>query len=202
MRHRSRQRTRSQSTCTPRWHICKILLSENVHGDSAVFSAPPVSGVSAMADSVLPVAEEAEIQTATGEAAQARRESRRVAAAMRNAARVRDDPTLNQAMACIHRERWLEAMLDELHSLSEHGVFELCELPAGCRPLPAKWVPKIKRGAHGEIERYKARYVAKGFEQVYEVDFFETWAPIGRYATQRAVCNYSFSFVLSASHVH
>ena len=34
-------------------------------------------------------------------------------------------------MACIHKERWLEAMLDELNSLSEHGVFELCELPPG-----------------------------------------------------------------------
>ena len=41
----------------------------------------------------------------TGEAAQARRESRRVAAARRNATRVRDDPTLNQAMACIYWER-------------------------------------------------------------------------------------------------
>ena len=59
----------------------------------------------------------------TDEVAEARRESRRVAAARRNAARVRDDPTLNQAMACIHRERWLEAMLDELYSLSE-----LCEV--------------------------------------------------------------------------
>ena len=70
-------------------------LDENVHGDSAAFSSPPVNGVSAMADGVPPVAEEAEIQTVSGEAAQARRESRRVAAARRNATRVRDDPTLN-----------------------------------------------------------------------------------------------------------
>ena len=140
-----------------------------------------------MADSVPPVTEEAEIQTVTGEAAQACRESRRVAAARRNAAQVRDDPTLNQAMACIHRERWLDAMLDELHSLSEPGVFELCELPAGCRLLPAKWVLKINRGAQGEIKGFRARYVAKGFEQVYGVDFFETWAPVGRYATLHAL---------------
>ena len=99
---------------------------------------------------------------------------------------LRDDLTLNQAMACVNRERWLEAMLDELHSLSEHGVFELTDLPAGCRPLPAKWVLKIKRGAQGEIERFKAKYV-EGFEQVYRVDFFETWAPVGRYATLRAL---------------
>ena len=159
---------------------------ESVHGDSAACSASLVSVVSAMADSVPPVPEEAEIQTVTGEAAQARRESRRVAPARRSTARVRDDPTLNQAMACIHREVWLEAMLDELHSLSEHRVFELCDLPAGCRPLPAKWVLEIKRGAQGEIERFKARYVAKGFEQVYGVDFFETWAPVERYVTLHA----------------
>ena len=70
-------------------------LDENVHGDSAAFSASPVNGVSAMADSVPPVAEGAEVQTVNGQAAQAHRESRRVAAARRNAARVRDDPTLN-----------------------------------------------------------------------------------------------------------
>ena len=140
-----------------------------------------------MADSVSSVAEEAEVQTVTGGPAEARCESRRVAAARRNAARVRDDPTLTQAMACIHRERSLEAMLDEVHSLSEHGVIKLCELPAGCRPVPAKWVLKIKRGAQGDNERLKARCVDKVFEQVYGVDFFETWAAVGRYATLRAL---------------
>ena len=172
-----------------------------MHGASAAFSAPPVHGVSAMADSVPPVAEEAEIQTASGEAAQTCRESRRVAAARRDAVRVRDDPTLNQAMACIHRERWLEAMLDDLHSLSEHGVFGLCELPAGCRPLPAKWVLKIKRGAQGEIERFKARYVAQGFEQVYGVDVFETWAPVGGYATLRALLSICAVWDLETKHI-
>ena len=117
-------------------------LNESMNGDSTVFSAYFADGVSAMADSVSSVAEEAEVHTVTGGPAGARCESRRVALARRNAARVKDDPTLNQAMACIHQERWLEAMLDELHSLSEHGVFELCELPAGCRPLPAKQAVK------------------------------------------------------------
>ena len=67
-----------------------------------------------MADSVSSVAEEAEVRTVPGGPAETQRESRHVAAARRDAARVRDDPTLNQAMACIHRECWLEAMLDEL----------------------------------------------------------------------------------------
>ena len=60
------------------------------------------------------------------------------------------------------QERWLEAMLDDLTSLSEHGVFELCELPPGHKPVAGKRVLKIKRGAQGEIERFKARR-CKGF---------------------------------------
>ena len=177
-------------------------LDENVHGDSAPFSAYSADGVSAMADSVSSVAEESDVQTVTGGPVEIRRESRRVAAARRNAARVRDDPTFNQAMACIHRECWLEAMLDEQQYLSEHGVFELCELPAGCRPLPAKWVLKIKRGAQGEIERFKARYVAKGFEQVDGVDFFETWAPVGRYVTLRALLSICVVWDLETKHIN
>lgn len=58
----------------------------------------------------------------------ARRETRRVAGSKKKAARVRVEP-LRQAMTCIHKKIWLEAMLDDLTSLSEHVVFELGELP-------------------------------------------------------------------------
>ena len=73
-------------------------LDESMHKDSTVFSAYSADGVSAMADSVSSVAEEAEVQTVTGGPAEVRRESRRVAAARRDAARVSDDQPLNQAM--------------------------------------------------------------------------------------------------------
>ena len=63
-------------------------LDVNVHGDSAAISAPPDKGVSAIADSVPPIAEEAKVQTVSGGGASAQRESRCVAAAKRNAARV------------------------------------------------------------------------------------------------------------------
>ena len=85
-------------------------------------------------------------------------------------------------MACIHKERWLEAMLDELTSLSANGVFELCELPPGHDPIAGKWLLKIKRGSQGEIERIKARCVAKRLTQVHGVDIFEG-APVERCTT-------------------
>ena len=158
---------------------------ENAEGKSSVSAAVDVKGVLAMADSVPPTVETEASQTGTGRSKNARREARRGAASKKKAACVRDEPTLRQAMACIHKEIWLEAMLDELASLSEHGVFELCELPPGHKPVVGKWFLEIKRGAQGEIERFKARHVAKAFTQVHGVDFFETWAPVGRYATLR-----------------
>ena len=107
--------------------------NENAEGNSTV--SVDVKVVLAMADSVPPNAETEASQTVTGRSKNARRESRQVAASKKKATRVRDEPTLRQAMACIHKERWLEAMLDELTSLSEHGVFELCELPPGQEPV-------------------------------------------------------------------
>jgi hypothetical protein len=50
----------------------------------------------------------------------------------------------------------------------------------GCR-----WVFALKRGPDGSIERYKARIVAKGFSQVYQVDYEETFVPVVKWASIR-----------------
>ena len=52
-------------------------------------------------------------------------------------------------MACVHKERWLEVMLDELTSLSERSVLELCELPPGHKLVAGKWV-FVGKSAHPE----------------------------------------------------
>ena len=57
----------------------------------------------------------------------------------------------------------------------------------GAAALSGKWVQKNKRGAQGEIERFKARYVVRGFEQVLGKDFHQTWAPVGHYTTLRCL---------------
>lgn len=46
----------------------------------------------------------------------------------------------------------------------------------GKRVLGAKWVFKIKRAADGSVQKYKARWVVRGFEQVEGSDYADTFA--------------------------
>ena len=40
------------------------------------------------------------------------------------------------------------------------------------------WVLNIKKNAAGEIEKYKARLVAKSFTQIHGVNYYETYTPV------------------------
>jgi len=46
---------------------------------------------------------------------------------------------------------------------------------------------KIKHGVDGEVERYKAKLVAKGFTQTFGVDYNKTFAPIVKFVSIRCI---------------
>ena len=82
---------------------------------------------------------------------------------------------------------WEQAIREELATLHAAGTWTLEHAPPGANVIGSKWVFKAKKDASGKVVRYKARLVAQGFSQVEGVDYFDTYAPVARLASSRAV---------------
>jgi hypothetical protein len=53
--------------------------------------------------------------------------------------------------------------------------------------VTSRWLFKIKHVAYGSIEKFKARFVARGFSQKEGVDYEEIFSPIARYDSIQAI---------------
>jgi len=60
-------------------------------------------------------------------------------------------------------QKWINAMNEEYKSMQDNQVWDLVPLPEGKKPIGCKWIFKTKRDSEGNVERYKARLVAKDF---------------------------------------
>jgi len=95
------------------------------------------------------------------------------------------NPTYEEAKKRPDWPRWKEAIEAEWKALEDNGTWKLVERPEGVNVVGCKWVLKIKKNSAGEVEKYKARLVARGFTQIHGVDYYETYAPVARLATVR-----------------
>ncbi|CAI7840741.1 unnamed protein product [Closterium sp. NIES-54] len=95
--------------------------------------------------------------------------------------------TLKEALESSDAEEWKKAMESKLKSIEENGTWELVELPEGRKAITSKWLFKIKSDADGNIERYKSRLVAKGYQLKEKVDYKELFAPVVKPMTLRTL---------------
>ncbi|SMQ52991.1 unnamed protein product [Zymoseptoria tritici ST99CH_3D7] len=96
-----------------------------------------------------------------------------------------DDPVEPKSYKDVEKNQyeaeWVTAMTDEYSSLIENATWEIVDeasLPAHKRALSGKWVFKVKRDDKGNVHRFKARWVVRGFEQEEGIDFNETFASV------------------------
>ena len=59
--------------------------------------------------------------------------------------------------------------------------------------IRTKWVYRNKINEEGKIVRKKARLVAKGYNQEFEIDFEESFTPVGRLEAIRILLAYASS---------
>jgi hypothetical protein len=74
-----------------------------------------------------------------------------------------DPTTYEDAMRSENSSKWFSAMEGELESMRMNKVWDLEIIPQGAKIVGCKWVYKTKRDSKGNVERYKARLVAKWF---------------------------------------
>ena len=92
-----------------------------------------------------------------------------------------------EAMATPEAEQWVEAMETEYAALERNDVFDVVPRPARQPVMGSRWTYKVKANADGSVDKFKARFVGKGFMQRYGVNYTETFAPVSRLATVRTL---------------
>ena len=69
----------------------------------------------------------------------------------------------------------------------KNQVWEVVFRPQGKKVVGSRWIYKVKHAANGSVEKYKVRFVAKGFSQKEGIDYEETFAPIARYSSIQTI---------------
>lgn len=83
--------------------------------------------------------------------------------------------------------KWKDAIDNELNALTKIETWVDVTLPKNRKPISACWIFTRKRNRQGDVIRYKARLVARGYMQREGTDYTETFAPVVRYESVRTL---------------
>ncbi|CAI7881977.1 unnamed protein product [Closterium sp. NIES-53] len=99
----------------------------------------------------------------------------------------KEPATIQQALGGKHREKWREAMDKELKAQKERNTWKVVPIGVARNKtvLTGKWVFRVKTKADSTIDKFKAHWVVRGFDQEHGSDFTETFAPVSRHTSLR-----------------
>jgi hypothetical protein len=60
---------------------------------------------------------------------------------------------------------WKDSMLEEYRSILKNNVWDIVPRTKEKSVVSSKWIYKIKHATDGSVEKFKARFVARGFTQ-------------------------------------
>ncbi|MBW0517254.1 hypothetical protein O181_056969 [Austropuccinia psidii MF-1] len=83
---------------------------------------------------------------------------------------------LRQALVGPHQHHWEQACLDDLDQMKRRGVWQAIDRTPTMKTIRHRWVFDTKLGEYGNINKFKARLVARGNRQHPGVDCMEKYA--------------------------
>lgn len=89
--------------------------------------------------------------------------------------------TYEEAISSPQANLWKNAMNNEINSLEQNETWQIVDEPINKNIIEVKWIFRIKSNGI-----YKARVVAKGFQQVYD-EYEEIYSPVARMTTMKAL---------------
>lgn len=106
---------------------------------------------------------------------------------------IKNPETYKEAMNSENSIHWKQAMDTEIESLQENQTWTLTTLPKDAKTIPSKWIFRVKTNPDGNIDKYKARFVIKGFNQRQGVDYNQTFSPVVKLSTIRSILSIAAS---------
>jgi hypothetical protein len=101
------------------------------------------------------------------------------------------EPTMFEE--AVQKKQWKQAMTEEHQSIMKNDVWEIVPRPKEKLVVTSKWVYKIKHAADKSVDKYKARFVARGFSQKEGEDYDKTFTHLARYTSIRAIMSLAAS---------
>ena len=99
--------------------------------------------------------------------------------------------TVYEAKQADEWDQWYRAINDEVKALQDNETWDLVRPPTDRDVKLGKWAYKVKLGPSSQVDKYKARYVAKGFKKVEGLNYFETFVPTCKPETFRILLQLS-----------
>ena len=78
-------------------------------------------------------------------------------------------------------------MIKEYLSIIKNDVWEVVSILKNKSVVSSKCIYKTKHSLDENIEKYKARFIARGFSQKEGINYKETFAPVARYTSIRPI---------------
>ena len=88
------------------------------------------------------------------------------------------------AVNCSDSSSWCAAMEEEVSSLLDNNTYDLVVPPPNVNIIKSRWVYAVKCDKN-DAEVFKARFVAKGFSQIKDIDYSETFSPTAKITSIR-----------------